>query len=78
MPNEDLVKKIKERLNSIFGAIELFMGILLILSAYLYTNTEYLEEILPSEPFRTFIPFIFIVLGSAFMISGSFLVGLES
>jgi len=78
LPNEDITKKIKERLNSVFGAIELFMGLLLILSAYLYTNTKYLEDILPSGPFRTFIPFLFVVLGSVFMISGSFLVGLES
>jgi hypothetical protein len=51
---------------------------LFILSAYLYTKTAYLREILPSEPFRTFIPFILIVFGVALTLSGTFLIALES
>lgn len=78
MPDDKLMNKIKVRLNTVFGAIELFLGILFILSAYLYTNTEYLQPVLPSEPYRTFIPFIFIILGVFFTISGFFLLSLES
>jgi len=65
-------------MNTVFGSIELFIGILFVLSAYLYTNTAYLADFLPLEPFRTFIPFIFIVFGSVLTLSGIFLVALES
>ncbi len=63
MSNENLANKIKIRVNTIFGSFELFIGLMFVLSAYLYTNTAYLIDFLPSEPFRTFIPFIFIVFG---------------
>ena len=72
------MNRLKVRLNSIFGSIELFVGALFILSAYLYTKTVYLREFLPSEPFRTFIPFIFIIFGAALTLSGIFLIALES
>ena len=78
MSNENLANKIKIRVNTIFGSIELFIGVLFILSAYLYVNTAYLAEFLPSGPFRTFIPFIFIVFGSILTLSGIFLTALES
>ena len=78
MSNENLANKIKIRMNTVFGSIELFIGILFVLSAYLYTNTAYLADFLPLEPFRTFIPFIFIVFGSVLTLSGIFLVALES
>jgi len=78
LSNENLANKIKIRMNTVFGSIELFIGILFVLSAYLYTNTAYLADFLPLEPFRTFIPFIFIVFGSVLTLSGIFLVALES
>jgi len=78
LPNENLANKVKIRVNTIFGSIELFIGLMFILSAYLYTNTAYLAEILPSEPFRSFIPFISVVFGSTLTLSGVFLIALES
>ncbi len=78
MSNENLANKIKIRVNTVFGSIELFIGLMFVLSAYLYTNTVYLAEFLPLEPFNTFIPFIFVVFGSVLTLSGIFLVALES
>ena len=78
MSNENLANKVKIRVNTIFGSIELFIGLMFILSAYLYTNTAYLAEILPLEPFRSFIPLIFVVFGSVLTLSGVFLIALES
>ena len=78
MSNNDLANKVKIRVNTVFGSIELFIGLLFVLSAYLYTNTVYLAEFLPAEPFKTFIPFIFIVFGSILAVSGIFLIALES
>ena len=78
MSNENLANKVKIRVNTIFGSIELFIGLMFVLSAYLYINTAYLAEVLPSEPFRSFIPFIFVVFGSVLTLSGVFLIALES
>lgn len=68
---------LKTKLNTIFGSFQIFIGIISIVGVYMfYHQVEFLQSILPSDLFRTFIFFILTVLGGLFLISGFFLLSL--
>ncbi len=70
---------LKTKLNTIFGSFQILLGIISIIGVYMfYHEVEFLQTILPSDLFRTFIFFILAVLGGLFLISGFFLLSLAT
>jgi len=69
----------KGKFNTIFGSFQVFLGIVSIIGAYLFFHQiEFLESILPSELLGTSIFVTLSVMGGLFLISGIFLLSLES
>jgi CBS domain-containing protein len=70
---------LKEKLNTIFGSFQIFLGMVSMLSVYLFLNkVEFIEPILPSEILRTSVFAILSIIGGFSLISGIFLLSLES
>ncbi len=68
---------LKSKINTIFGSFQILLGIISIIGVYMfYHEVEFLQTIVPSDLFRTFIFFILAVLGGLFLISGFFLLSL--
>ena len=70
---------LKEKLNTIFGSFQIFLGIVSILNIYLLLNkVEFIEAVIPSNILRTSIFAILGIIGGFSIISGVFLLSLES
>lgn len=68
---------LKSKINTIFGSFQILLGIISIIGVYMfYHQVEFLQTIVPSDIFRTFIFFILTVIGGLFLISGFFLLSL--
>jgi len=69
----------KEKLNTIFGSFQIFLGLVSMIGVYLFFNQiEFLESILPSDILRTSIFATISIMGGFSLISGFFLISLES
>ncbi len=69
----------KEKLNTIFGSFQIFLGLVSMIGVYLFFHQiEFLESILPSDILRTSIFATLSIMGGFSLISGLFLLSLES